>query len=205
MRIVALMLLWLIQAILMVLLVNAQWVEKQTREERASIERQFGERRSNQLESHARATYDRLFVETGMRESSYARLLPDPTLPKHGMEGLAPWFFEWLHHRLDAFWALVYQATWRLYLINEWRWVLGAILAAAAFDGMIQRRIKQINHALASADKYAMVRFILLLLLIAPLAYLSAPLAVTPLAVPVWGATLSFAMMLVASHAQHRV
>lgn len=204
-RFFGLIVLWMIQATLAILLVNAQWVEHQARAERLSIARQIGEVRYAELEARARGLYDRWFVATHVREQSYARLLPDPSRPNDGMEGLAPWFFEWLEHRLDAFWALTFQAVCRLQVFREWILIIGVTLIAATFDGIVQRRIKRMNHALASADKYVVARNVLLLTLLAPLLYLSAPLAVSPLVVPLWGASLSLALMLLASHAQHRI
>lgn len=204
-RVFGLIVLWMIQAALVILLVNAQWVEDQAHAERLSIARQVGETRYAALEGRARGLYERWFVATHVREQSYARLLPDPTRPKDGMEGLAPWFFEWLERRLDAFWALAFQAICRLQVFREWILIIGVTLAAATFDGLVQRRIKRANHALASADKYVVARNALLLTLLAPLLYLSAPLTVSPLVVPLWGASLSVALMLLASHAQHRI
>ena len=204
-RLLALFVLWMIQAVLVILLVNAQWVEDQARAERLSIARQFGEARYADLERRAKRSYNRWFVSTHIQKQSYALLLPDPIHPKDGMLGLAPWFFQWLEHRLDAFWVLAFQAICRLQVFREWLVITGVALAAAAFDGIMQRRIKRTNHALASADKYVVARSALLLMLIAPLLYLSAPFAISPFIVPLWGAMLSVTLMLLASHAQHRI
>lgn len=204
-RAFALLVLWLLQAALVVLLVNAEWIGEQAHLERASVARQFGQSRYAQLETRARAIYAEWFIDTGIHAKSYARLLPDSTRPQHGMEGLAPWFFEWLKHRLDAFWWLVFQGICRVQVLREWLTLLLVVGGVAALDGLIQRQIKRSRHALASADRYLFARRALLCLLFAPLLYLSLPIAITPYVVPVWGTCLAITLTLLTAHAQHRI
>lgn len=204
-RAFVLLVLWLLQATLVVLLVNAEWVGDQARLEQASVAQQFGQSRYSQLDTRARAIYAAWFIETGIRAQSYARLLPDSSRPQHGMEGLAPWFFEWLKHRLDAFWWIVFQAICRVQVLREWLTLLLFIGGVSALDGLIQRQIKRSYNALASADRYLFARHSLLCLLFAPLLYLSLPIAITPYVVPIWGACLAITLTLLTSHAQHRI
>jgi hypothetical protein len=204
-RVFALLLLWLMQTGLVVLLVNAEWVSEQARLEQTSVARQFGQSRYAHLERNARSIYDAWFIETGIQAQSYARLLPDPTQPQRGMEGLAPWFFEWLKRRLNAFWWLVFQGICRVLVLREWLSMLLLVGAVAALDGLIQRQIKRSRHALASADRYLFARRALLCLLFAPFVYLSLPMAITPSAVPIWGACLAIVVALLTTHAQHRI
>lgn len=204
-RLLALLLLWLMQAGLVVLLVNAEWVSKQAQLEQTSVARQFGQSRYAHLERNARSIYDAWFIETGIQAQSYAQLLPDPVQPQNGMEGLAPWFFEWLKHRLNAFWWLVFQGICRVLVLREWLSLLLLVGAVAALDGLIQRQIKRSRHALASADRYLFARRALLCLLFAPFLYLSFPMAITPYVVPIWGAGLAIVVALLTTHAQHRI
>lgn len=199
------MLLWLVQAGIVLILVNADWLDHQTRSERMDTATHVGLARYADLEARARSTYDKWFVATRVRDASYARLLPDPEQPKEGMEDLAPWFFKWLKDRLDVFWSLVFQAFCRVQLIREWATWIGFVAVAAVGDGFVQRRIKAANHSLASADRYAVARNAVTLVIFAPFLYLSMPISITPLAVPVWGASFAIALMLLTAHAQHRV
>jgi len=201
----ALLLIWIVQATVIVLLVNAEWVQQQSVVEKERIARDVGEQRSASMMRRAQALYEGWFTETGIRQQTYRRLLPDPSQPRSGVEGLAPWFFEWLKCRLDAFWALVFLGLCRAHLLLEWVPLLTASGAAAIIDGLVQRRIKRFNHALASADKYLMAKWGLTALLFVPLVYLSSPIAVTPLVVPAWGACLSLTCMLLVANAQHRI
>lgn len=204
-RLLALLLLWIGQATLIVLLVNAEWMQQQSTVEQQRIARHMGVQRSAAMIERAQTRYRDWFSATGIREQTYRRLLPDPSLPRTGVEGLAPWFFEWLKRRLDAFWALVFLGICRAHLFVEWAPLLMAAGAAAIIDGVVQRRIKRFNHALASADKYVLAKCALMVLTFVPLLYLSAPIAITPLIVPGWGACLALTCMLLASHAQHRI
>lgn len=204
-RVFALLLLWLMQAGLVVLLVNAEWVSEQAQLEQASVARQFGQSRYAHLERSARSIYDAWFIKTGIQTQSYAQLLPDPSQPKHGMENLAPWFFEWLKHRLNAFWWLVFQGICRVLVLREWLGMLLLVGGASALDGLLQRQIKRSRHALASADRYLFARRALLCVLFAPFLYLSLPMAITPYVVPVWGACLAIVVGLLTTHAQHRI
>jgi hypothetical protein len=205
MRLFALLLLWILQAALILLLVNADWIERQANYERSSIAEQLGGPQSAQLEARSRVIYDKWFTLTGIRDQTYARLLPDETRRKDGLENLAPWFFTWLRHRLDSFWLLVFQAIHRLQLLREWGGLSLIAAAAATVDGIVQRRIKRSHHELASADKYVIARHALLVVTILPLLYLSAPIAVSPWAVPAWGACVALTCMSLAAHAQHRI
>lgn len=204
-RAFVMLVLWLLQAALIVLLVNAEWVGKQAQLEHVSVARQFGQSRYAQLETRARATYAEWFIDTRIQQQSYSRLLPDATRLQHGMEGLAPWFFEWLKHRLDAFWSLVFQGISRVQVLREWLPILLVIGGVAVLDGLVQRQIKRSCHALASADRYLFARRALLCLLFSPLLYLSLPIAITPYVVPVWGACLAITLTLLTAHAQHRI
>lgn len=204
-RTFVLLLLWLMQAGLVVLLVNAEWVGEQVQREQASIARQFGQSRYSQLETRGRKIYEAWFIDTGIQARSYSQLLPDHTQSQHGMEGLAPWFFEWLKGRLNSFWWLVYQGICRVQVFREWLVMLSLIAGVAAVDGLIQRQIRRARHALASADRYLFARRALLCLLFAPFLYLTFPMAVTPYVVPIWGVCLAIVLTLLTTHAQHRI
>ncbi len=204
-RLLVLLLLWVVQAAFVILLVNAPWLEQQATHEQTRVEGHFGSARYERVAKRAVANYRSWFVESGIVAASYERLLPEPNRPQHGMEGLAPWFFGWLRHRLDAFWWLVYQAMHRAQLIREWSPILGTLIAAAGTDGLVQRQIKRCQHGRASSDRYTLARRALFLLGSAPALYLSLPVSVSPIAVPIWGSLLALCLLVFMASAQHEL
>lgn len=202
-RVAVMALLWLLQAALIVLLFNAQWLQRQAQDERAAMAAHLGSTRYERLQQRAEGLYARLFVESGAVAGSYARLLPDRSQP--GNLDLAPWFFRWLARRLDAFWWLVNQGLYRALLLNEWGRYLVWVFAATCCDGLIRRKIKQAGHQSPSSDRYTLARRALLLLMLLPVVYLSLPVSVAPIFVPLWGGMLALTLALLTSHMQHQI
>jgi hypothetical protein len=121
------------------------------------------------------------------------------------METLAPWFFVWLKKRIDVLWWLVYQGIFRVQLIRAWFPYIGCLASAAMVEGFVQRAVKRANVASESGDRYAVAQGGLLVLIFAPLLYLSAPLAVTPQCVPVWGGMLVAGIAVLTANVQQQV
>lgn len=204
-RILLVLMLWAVQAVLVLLLIDSQWVERQMKAEQENTAAHLGEVRYGRLHENAEEVYRRWFVESGAVETSYTRILPDAHSPKQGMDNLAPWFFTWLEHRLDALWWLLYQAVHRLQIIGAWGFYLGALLAVAIVDGAVRWRIKRATHEPPSSDRYIVGCRALLLLSVAPLMYLSLPMNVHPGFVPIWGCMLALSIILLGANLQHRV
>src|SRR5688572_4153992 len=118
-RVLLLLLLWLLQAVFVLLLIDAGWVERQVKAEQAVATAHLGAARYEQLHVEAQRIYRHWFVESGAIETSYTKVLPDARRSKRDMN-LAPWFFTWLEHRLDALWWLIYQAVHRLQIMHFW-------------------------------------------------------------------------------------
>lgn len=204
-RVLVLLILLILQGALIVLLVNAAWVERQCAAEQARIEAYLGPARQERIERHALALYRSWVVDSGAVTRSYERLLPDRTAAQHGMEGLAPWFFAWLERRLDAFWWLVFQAIYRAQVVVEWLPYVGVLAAVSTADGMLQRQVRRASAGYASADRYTLARRALLILSFLPFAYLCLPLSIHPVVVPLWGVLLAVALAVFAANAQHEV
>src|SRR5579884_1553815 len=113
-RVAILLVVWAIELTIALLLIQAQWIEHAMGVERHWVAMQYGESRAQELELRAAGKFQRWCVDSGWMSGSYHRLLPDPTVPQRGMEGLAPGFFVWLRHRIDASWWIVYEAVFRL-------------------------------------------------------------------------------------------
>ena len=204
-RVLLLLCLWALQACLIGLLVDAEWVERQLDAERSLVQTQFGAARSALVTERARNAYRDWFVSNGIVQASYARLLPDPSIPARRMLGLAPWFFRWLEHRLNAFWWLVFEALCRLQLIRAWAAPITVLALAACIDGLVRRQIHRVDHGFASGDRYLIARRVLLVLAIAPAIYLSAPITIAPVAVPLWGALVALLLSQLTANTQHRL
>jgi hypothetical protein len=204
-RIVVLVLLWLIQAVFVVVLVNAEWIQDQLSRERQLVSVYLGQRVEGLLSDSTEQTYDGWFVRTGAVKAGYEKLLPDPAIPKHGMENLAPWWFSWLEERLDAFWWVIYQSLYRSQLILHWLPLIAFFVACALIEGLAQRALKRSTFAYASADKHVFAKRALVLLSMSPLMYFVLPFYVHPSVVPIWGAAVVFATTVLIANAQHHV
>jgi len=204
-RIVVLVLLWLIQAVFVVVLVNAEWIQDQLSRERQLVSVYLGQRVEGLLADSTEQTYDGWFVRTGAVKAGYEKLLPDPAIPKHGMENLAPWWFSWLEERLDAFWWVIYQSLYRSQLILHWLPLIAFFVACALIEGLAQRALKRSTFAYASADKHVFAKRALVLLSMSPLMYFVLPFYVHPSVVPIWGAAVVFATTVLIANAQHHV
>ena len=200
-----LLLVWLAQLGLVLLLTDARWIEEQVATEAEQLVTHFGSHRAQHLSEQAQAIFDRYFITTAMVSKSYAMLLPDPTVPQHGMTEVAPWFFAWLRQRIDVAWLLTSHGILRVLLLCEWLPLTLMMIAVACVDGHVQRRIKRAEHALASADRYVLARRASLIALAFPAFYVVLPLVVSPLVVAAWGAYTAIIAMLLMAHAQHRI
>lgn len=197
--------LWFLQTTLVVLLVNAEWLERQGLREQASAQAYLGPVLHERVRARAMSIYRDWLVDTRVVSTSYERLLPARGVEQYGMEGLAPWFFAWLEDRLDALWWLAFHAIYRVQTLWEWLPVIGSFVAVSAIDGIASRRIKRSSNGYASADRYALSRRVLFLLLFAPLLYLFLPISIAPVAIPVWGAALAVALAMFTANLQQQI
>jgi hypothetical protein len=204
-RLMFILVIWVMQATLIVLLVNAHWVEEQLRVERMLTQEEWGREREEGIHENVEDRYRRVFLDSGCVRESYARLIPDPTTPQQGMETLAPWFFILLKARIDAFWWLVFQSVYRLEILKRWLPYIATILVAASVEGLVRRHIKRVRLGLVSGDRYSLGRAALWFLVAVLLVYLSAPIAVAPIYVPIWGVLLGACLLLVVSNIQTEI
>jgi len=82
---------------------------------------------------------------------------------------------------------------------------LGILLLAAFIDGLVERKIRIKTGEYANSVRYRAGIRALLILLVIPLLYLTLPISVPPLIVPIWIFSASVVLMLVAGNAQHRI
>ena len=201
----ALLVLWTVQLALVLLLVDASWIEAQIDVERDQLEAHFGRDQAQRLLTQARLIFDRWLIGTEIVDHSYTMVTPDPGTHKHGMENVAPWFFAWLQARLDTLWLLLLQIILRVLVLKEWLIVVAAGVLAAMLDGYIQRHIKRLENRLASADRYLLARQAALLGLVFPAIYVALPIAAPMWLAPAWGLYMSLTVRALLAHAQHQL
>jgi hypothetical protein len=204
-RVLLFLVLWGLQIALVAVFASAKWIQAQIVKEKHSVQTYLGEDTATHISKRADESFQALFVDTEMVDGLYGYLIPDASTPKHGTEGLAPWFFSWLHDSLQTFWWLAYQAIYRLFLFSQWMPYLGILLLAAFIDGLVERKIRIKTGEYANSVRYRAGIRALLILLVIPLLYLTLPISVPPLIVPIWIFCASVVLMLVAGNAQHRI
>ncbi len=204
-RLVFILFVWLLQACVIAIAVNAGWVEKQLSQEKAHVEAYLGNETAIYLSSETSGLYKKLFLDTHIVSGTYKRLIPDKNKPQHGMEGLAPWLFIWIEERLDAFWWLVYQGIYRLLVIVQWLPYLLALIMAAFVDGLVDRQVKISEYGYANPVRYQIARRSLIILMSVPLLYLSFPLNIHPMVIPAWVCCIALTIMVFVANAQQRL
>jgi hypothetical protein len=196
---------WIAQVALALIFVDASWIQGQIAAEQDRIVIHLGADRAGRLQSEARAIFDEAFMTTGIVGRSYAMLLPNPAVPKQGMDNVAPWFFSWVETRLDVVWWVAFQLILRALLLREWLTLVIVGVTVAMLDGHIQQRIKRGNSELASADLYLIARQAALLSVVFPAFYVVLPATAPPWLVPAWGLYSAITCRWLLAHAQHRL
>lgn len=203
-RVLVLLILVLFQGAVIVLLVNAPWVERQCREEQQRVEAYLGNATEDRIGARTRAFYSRWMVDTGVMRRSYDQLLPNRAADAGRLE-IAPWFFDWIERRLDALWWLAFLAIYRAQALLEWLPYVSVMTAVATVDGLLQRQIRRVSAGYASADRYTFARRALVIICVAPAFYLILPFGVHPSIVPIWGGLLALTFAVFSANAQHEM
>lgn len=204
-RIMFYILIWVAQVALVALLVNSSWVQEQVHNEKVSVEKYLGQNTSIYLVDVTGSVYQSIFLDTGIVSSSYALFLPDRSEDQKGMENLAPWLMVWMEERLDAFWWLVYQAIYRTEIFLQWLPYLLPLLLVSLGDGLVQRKVQKSEYGYANPVRYHAAWHALTIFTVLPLLYISLPLAVHPLAVPLWAISISAIGTVLFANIQHRI
>ena len=199
------LLVWILQLALIVIFVDSAWLQQQIATESRSVTDYLGAGTAAQLSAQTDAAFRSAFVNTEIIRHLHDYLIPNATVPKHGTDELAPWFFIWLEDSLRTFWLVMYLAIFRVLLFAVWTPYLGVLVLAALIDGLVHRKILKQNLGYANPVRYRAGMRALVVLLIAPLLYLTVPVNASPLIVPIWLLGLSVVLMVVAKNAQHRI
>lgn len=204
-RVAFLVCLPLVQAIMVLLLTSALWVEEQLSQEMVLAEAVYGKPGADELVEETDSIYRKLFYDSGAIARSY-RITGQALAVDAGR------WDDWLTRtsgaldgRLDTLWWLIYLALYRIRMLAYWMTFLSPLLIAALVDGLMQREIKKKELGYSSPLRYHTAWNVLILLSVLPVVYLMLPLSVHPLVIPFWAVAFSINGTLLFSNLQKRL
>ncbi|MGI9304178.1 MAG: DUF4400 domain-containing protein [Gammaproteobacteria bacterium] len=203
-----LILLWIPLAAVILLLASADWVKAQLERERQMVSSYLGPESAGELYARSISLYKAIAVNSGAVDVTYRWTSPWRPAPTHdaGSVGVGHTLSAWMDGRIEVFWRLVYQGIYRLVHLSLWLPYLSIFLFAALADGLVQRAIKKVSiGGYASPIRYNAGFHALFALLAAPLIYLSVPLSVPPISVPIWAVLACVSLVVYAANIQKRI
>ena len=90
-------------------------------------------------------------------------------------------------------------------LLADWIPILGVVLGATIVDGAVARLINKTTRRYANPVRYRTGTRVLIALGVVPLFYLSLPINVAPVVIPVWYFAAAGTVIVVMANAQHRI
>lgn len=176
----------IVHAVLFAVFVRETWILDALSRERVVLRETFGEELAGSVQQRAERWFNEGLVDTGVVQNSFFVFLP--TQPERQasapLEGFASPLFVWFEERLRVLWALVYHALHRWSALMAWLPYAGLVLVPFLLDGLLQRRIKQTNFDYTSPAAHSLGITLVALSILATVVILTAPFAITPLAVP---------------------
>jgi len=203
-KVLLILIVWVLEVTIVLLFLQGDVLERAMETERGYVTGYLGEATSNEIKQQSDATYIKYIKSSGVEESVYDFFIPVKN-SKTGLEEMSPWLFEWMEERLDTFWWAVYQFIYKFNLFVSWLPYLLPLLAAALVDGFMVRERKKFESGYSSPLRYDYALMSLYFLLFVPLLYITTPVAVHPLWVPIWGVLLCSANIVLSSNIQQRI
>ena len=200
------LLLFVMEFILFAALVPTDWARQVSARELASLVDTVGPAQADLILDRAVRWYRACCVRTGLEAWSYHVLVPDHRMAGAGLEKLADSpVWPWLAGRVQVVWWSLGQACQRLAVLLFW-WPFSLILcAAAAYDALLRRRIRQHSFSYASPLIHFWSVRALLWILIGTLMLLVAPIPLPAAGVPVGVAVVAVLLGLVLANSQKRL
>ena len=199
----------LLQILVVGVLVPSDFIERQIQNERSMAESWLGQGVAEHVDQRTEAAYTTTLVETGIIQGVHNHLTVDERergqSDGHSLEGVAETVFPYTESRLEVLWATLYQSFYRAHMILTWIPYLLPIWIPVIWQGVINRRIKQVSYGYASANRYHLSFMAVLLLLALIPFYLFAPVAVPPAFIPAWGMVLAAVMLVLITHFQKMI
>jgi len=190
--------------VVVLIFVQDDFLEKAMEQEQQYVLDYLGEETSNKIKQETDAWYIENIKESGVELATYNYFIPKKN-SSTGLENMAPWLFTWMEGRLDTFWWAVYQVVYKLGLFFSWVPYLLPVGIASLIDGLVTREKKKHGDDYSSPLRYDYALYAMYILLFIPLLYITTPIAVHPLWVPLWGLCFCASNMILTSNIQQRI
>ncbi|MFZ2452355.1 MAG: DUF4400 domain-containing protein [Methylovulum miyakonense] len=202
------LLVWLLEIILVAGFVSDDWARNIQAIEDNSLIAYFGVEKEAEIRQTSQQWFDRLFVNTGIRESVYRYFIPtehERQLSKGFEEVGRHDLFPFIQSRLDVLWDTVYQMIKRVIMAWVWLPFLAVTVLPFAIDGLIRRKVSQTNFDYPSPMAHRYSLYIMLGAVYLLLMGLTLPFPVPPQAIPVGVFIVAWALNVLLANTQKRV
>jgi hypothetical protein len=175
--------------------------------ERDKVVYYTGSENENKLFESALNTYDVLFLQSGIMESSINLFVPTNRQKQAstGLENLGDDMFPTALASMNALWDSVFQLIYRTTLMLYWLPFIFPFFLAGIFDGFMTRNIKKHTYGYASPVRYHMSMHIIRISFILIPLLLFAPFTISPLVILVWALLQSIAFVNAARNLQKKL
>ena len=168
------------------------------------IQSAFGQSDTHKLAATATDVYNIVFVETGVIKGIKKGEVEEVDRQR-GKDMFGNTLFNLsgvTNNYVLAFSAMVYVLMIRLFIILSWMPYLLPFLVAVVVDGLVRRKIKMCEIGAPSAVKFSIALHFIILIIVFPMLYLIAPMAVTPLFVPTWALLSAIPLSILVANTQ---
>jgi hypothetical protein len=192
--------------VLFAALVPTNWARQVSAQELTSLVDAVGPAQADAIVERAARWYRACFVRTGLEAWICHLLVPDHQTAGAGLEKLADSpVWPWLAGRVQVVWWSLGQACQRLAILRFW-WPFSLIVcAAAAYDALLRRRIRQHSFSYASPLIHSWAVRALLWMLIGTLMLLVAPIPLPAAGVQMGVGVVAVLLGLVLANSQKRL
>lgn len=198
---------WLIAAFFLAVAIpilsspEAQW--SNARSELEMMESAFGKGDTLQTVRSATATYNALFVDTGLvKKTDGAKVSQaEHDLAERVAGGMATLIFARTNNYIETFSAMVYVMLLRIHILVSWLPYIVPFLLAAICEGYVRRKIKYATFGQYGVLVYSGAQHFAIAIMALPLLYLIAPFPFTPYFVPFWGLAAGIPIVLLVANA----
>ena len=202
------LLIWLLEIILVASFVSDRWTRDIQSSEDQMLIVYFGVEKNAEIRQTSQKWFDRLFVQTGIRESVYRYFIPterERQLSK-GFENVGRHdLFPFIQSRLDVLWDTLYQMIKRFIMAWVWLPFLAVILVPFAIDGLIRRKVSQTNFDYPSPLAHRYSLYLMLGAVYLLFMGLTLPFPVPPQSIPIGIFIVAFALNVFLANTQKRV
>lgn len=168
-------------------LIPGNWMQQQILKEAEYTKSSLGVETRDWIHEKANRWFDAVIVQSGFYEEMYRTVIPTEKEKQksRGMEKMGNDWFVWLDGRMTAALTAFYHFLTRCALLLAWLPYMLLLLIPAIYDGLMSWKIKRTNFDYASPvmHRYS-VRGSTILVICLLIAFL-APIAFTPMLIPI--------------------